>query len=71
MLVRLLQDRKAERPMSFRLTGILADEILKTGGCSLTPYSLSALYHKPFIEAMLAKYNEIRETPDNKLLPIT
>ena len=58
-------------PYQSQLTGVLADEILKTGGCSLTPYSLSALYHKPFIETMLAKYNAIQETPDNKLLPIT
>lgn len=65
------QKRDYAIPYQSQLTGVLADEILKTGGCSLTPYSLSALYHKPFIEAMLAKYNEIRETPDNKLLPIT
>ena len=58
-------------PYQSQLTGILSDEILKTGGCSLTPYLLSSLYHKPFIEALLAKYNEIKGTPDNKLLPIT
>lgn len=63
--------RKYAVPYQSQLTGVLADEILKTGGCSLTPYSLSALYHKPFIEAVLAKYNAIQETPDNKLLPIT
>lgn len=68
-----LENKKYEYAMPYQsqLTGILADEILKTGGCSLTPYSLSALYHKPFIEAMLEKYNTIQETPDNKLLPIT
>jgi|LSQX01.3.fsa_nt_gb hypothetical protein len=58
-------------PYQSQLTGILSDEILKTGGCSLTPFWLSSLYHKPFIEALLAKYNEIKGTPDNKLLPIT
>ena len=58
-------------PYQSQLTGVLADEILRTGGCSLTPYSVSSAYHKPFIEAMLAKYNAIMETPDNKLLPIT
>ena len=54
-----------------QLTGVLADEILITGGCSLTPYFTSVLYHKPFIEAVLAKYNEINGSPDNKILPIT
>ena len=58
-------------PYQSQLSGLLADEILVTGGCSLTPYELSASYHKPFIEAMLAKYNDIMGTPDNKILPIT
>lgn len=68
-----LKNKKYDYSMPYQsqLTGVLADEILKTGGCSLTPYSLSALYHIPFIEAMLAKYNAILKTPDNKLLPIT
>ena len=58
-------------PYQSQLSGLLADELLITGGCSLTPYELSASYHKPFIEAMLAKYNDIMGTPDNKILPIT
>jgi predicted dehydrogenase len=58
-------------PYQSQLSGILADELLITGGCSLTPFYLSNTYHKPFIEAMLAKYNEIKGTPDNKILPIT
>lgn len=58
-------------PFQSQLTGLLADELLKTGGCSLTPFNLSASYHKPFIEAMLSKYNEIKGTSENKLLPIT
>ena len=58
-------------PYQSQLTGVLADELLITGGCSLTPFNLSATYHTPFIEAMLAKYNEIKGTPDNKILPIT
>lgn len=58
-------------PYQSQLTGLLADEILVTGGCSLTPYTLSSSYHKPFIEAMLLKFNIINNTPDNKLLPIT
>jgi len=69
----LLHNQKYDYNMPYQsqLTGVLADEILKTGGCSLTPFKLSSTYHKPFIEAMLAKYNEIMITPDNKLLPIT
>jgi len=68
-----LHNKKYEYAMPYQsqLTGVLADEILKTGGCSLTPYQTSVLYHKPFIEAMLERYNEIKGTPDNKLLPIT
>lgn len=58
-------------PYQSQLTGLLADEILITGGCTLTPFELSVSYHKPFIESMLAKYNAIMGTPDNKLLPIT
>lgn len=68
-----LHNKKYEYSMPFQsqLTGLLADELLKTGGCSLTPYSQSASYHKPFIEAMLSKYNSITGEKDNKLLPIT
>lgn len=58
-------------PYQSQLTGVLADELLITGGCSLTPYNTSVDYHKPFIESMLAKYNDIKGTPDNKILPIT
>ena len=58
-------------PYQSQLTGVLADELLITGGCSLTPFNTSVEYHKPFIEAMLAKYNAIEDTPDNKILPIT
>lgn len=58
-------------PYQSQLSGVLADELLITGGCSLTPFELSASYHKPFVEAMLAKYNAIKGTPDNKILPIT
>ena len=58
-------------PYQSQLTGVLADELLITGGCSLTPFNISVEYHKPFIEAMLAKYNTIKGTPDNEILPIT
>ena len=58
-------------PYQSQLTGLLTDEILITGGCSLTPLELSASYHKPFITAVLGKYNEIIKDFKNKLLPIT
>ena len=54
-----------------QLTGLLADEILITGGCLLTPFDLSVSYHKPFIEALLEKYNELKGDNNNKVLPIT
>ena len=58
-------------PYQSQLTGVLADELLITEGCSLTPFNTSVEYHKPFIEAMLAKFNAIKGTSDNKILPIT
>lgn len=58
-------------PYQSQLTGLLADEILITGGCSLSTFGLSIDYHKPFIEALLLKYNELTNNIDNKLLPIT
>ena len=58
-------------PYQSQLTGLLADELLKTGGCSLSPFELSVAYHTPFIKAMLKKYNELTGNDNNKLLPIT
>lgn len=58
-------------PYQSQLSGLLVDEILRTGGCSLSPFELSVSYHKPFIKALLTKYNELKENNDNKLLPIT
>ena len=58
-------------PYQSQLTGVLADEILTQGTCQLSTFSQSASYHKPFIEAMLSKYNSITGEKDNKLLPIT
>ena len=68
-----LQNREYAYAMPYQsqLTGLLADELLKTGGCSLSPYELSVSYHKPFIKAMLEKYNELKDNSDNKILPIT
>ena len=58
-------------PYQSQLSGILADEILKTGGCMLTPFELSSLYHQPFIGALLEKYNKLINDHHNTLLPIT
>jgi predicted dehydrogenase len=68
-----LHNKKYEYAMPYQsqLTGLLADELLKTGGCSLSPFDLSVAYHKPFIKAMLQKYNELTGNENNKLLPIT
>lgn len=68
-----LHNKKYEYAMPYQsqLTGLLADELLKTGGCSLSPFDLSVAYHKPFIKAMLEKYNELTSNDNNKLLPIT
>ena len=57
-------------PFQSQLSGLLADEILKTGGCQLTPYAISASYHKPFLSALLSFYNEVNGT-NSEFLAIT
>lgn len=70
---KLIKDGKetnVDTPFQSQTTGILADSILRTGFCPLSPYEKSAEYHKIFIEKILEKYNEI--TGENsKTLPIT
>lgn len=57
-------------PYQSQLSGLLADGVLISGNCALTPYKLSASYHKPFIASLLQAYNKI--TGENvDLLPIT
>lgn len=58
-------------PYQSQLSGILADELLTKGECALSTFEQSASYHKPFVEALLKKYNSIINEIDNKLLPIT
>lgn len=58
-------------PYQSQLTGLLVDEILISGGCSLPSYDISSSYHKLFIGTLLHKYNEIISDFNNKLLPIT
>ena len=63
-------ETKVVTPYQSQTTGILADSILRTGYCPLTPYEESAQYHKVFIKKILEKYNEI--TGENsEILPIT
>ena len=57
-------------PFQSGLTGILADELLSTGECRLTPYSISAQYHKPYLTAVLDFVNKIQGT-DLDNCPIT
>ena len=57
-------------PFQSQLTGILADEILATGYCPLTPFEISSSYHKAFVSSLLDVYsNIIGENSD--ILPIT
>lgn len=58
-------------PYQSQLSGVLADEVLIKGNCSLSTFEQSTSYHKPFIAALLEKYNIIINDKDNKLLPIT
>ena len=58
-------------PYQSQLSGILADDVLIKGNCSLSTFEQSTSYHKPFIAALLEKYNNIIKDKENKLLPIT
>ena len=40
---------KFKFPLQSDLTGILADEIIKTGSCDLTDYSVSEKIHRDYI----------------------
>lgn len=64
------KELKIDTPFQSQTTGILADEILRTGYCPLTPYEKSAKYHRVFIKKLLDKYNNITGEGSNNL-PIT
>lgn len=49
-------------PFQSGLTGILADKILTTGDCRLSPYSVSVKYHKPYLKAVIDFVNRIQGT---------
>ena len=57
-------------PFQSGLTGILADKILTTGDCRLSPYSVSVKYHKPYLKAVIDFVNRIQGTM-NDSCPIT
>ena len=61
---------KTATPFQSQMTGLLADMVLNTGYCPLSPYELSALYHRTFIKEMLNKYNSITNE-ESDLLPVT
>ncbi len=57
-------------PYQSETTGTYADMLIKMGYCSLTPFELSARYHKVFIEELLRFYNKVNGSA-SELLPIT
>lgn len=63
-------EHTAKTPFQSGLTGILVDEILRTGDCRLSQYSLSVQYHKPFLKAVMDFVNKIQGTM-NDSCPIT
>ncbi len=64
------QEKTIKIPYQSQLTGVLSDLLLLTGSCLLTPYKISAAYHKAFLTALLPFYNEINGE-ESELLPIT
>ena len=61
---------KVATPFQSQMTGLLADMVLSTGYCPLSPYDVSALYHRTFIKEMLNKYNSITNE-ESDMLPVT
>lgn len=61
---------QAKTPYQSGLTGIVADEILTTGDCRLTPYSMSVQYHKPYLQAVMQLVNKLQGC-DSDSCPIT
>lgn len=57
-------------PYQSSLTGVLADELLDTGECRLSPYYISAQYHKPYLKAIMQLVNKLQGY-DSDICPIT
>lgn len=64
------EEHQDKTPFQSGLTGIVADEILTTGGCRLTPYSMSSQYHKPYLQAVMQFVNKLQGN-DSDSCPIT
>lgn len=63
-------EHQTKTPYQSGLTGILADEIITTGDCRLTPYSISSQYHKPYLQAVIQFVNKLQGS-DSDSCPIT
>ena len=63
-------EHQTKTPYQSGLTGILTDKILTTGDCRLTPYSISAQYHKPYLRAVMDFINKLQDC-DSDFCPIT
>lgn len=57
-------------PFQSGLTGKLADELITSNTCGLTPYLLSSEYHKPFLKAVTEFVNRVQGTNSDSC-PIT
>lgn len=64
------EEHQDKTPFQSGLTGIVADEILTTGDCRLTPYSMSVQYHKPYLQGVMQFVNKIQGN-DTDSCPIT
>lgn len=47
-------------PFQSGLTGILSDEILKSGECQLSSYGVSSQYHMPYLKAVMQFVNKLQ-----------
>lgn len=64
------EEHQNKTPFQSGLTGVVADEILTSGECQLTPYSMSAQYHKPYLHAVIQFVNKLQGY-DSDSCPIT
>ncbi|MNE49580.1 hypothetical protein D3C80_1441100 [compost metagenome] len=66
----IINEYDYEAPLQSRLTHQVVRQLLESGSCGLTPYSVSAQLHLPLINALLQKYKSIVAKKVNKC-PIT
>lgn len=64
------EEHQNKTPFQSGLTGVVADEILTSGDCRLTPYPVSAQYHKPYLQAVMQFVNKLQGS-DSDSCPIT